>query len=899
MEKESSGETKNESENLITRYNSLIPYLYIPSFSEPIRKTPGRPRSEKSYIAQQPKPKPKDPKTAKFIVDLPPAHELKDENGESWTLRCVCDETTDRGLLVYCDSCGTWQHAICFNLNIHTTPEKYLCEICGNRPIRCKCEQNLNYRFSLIKCSICGYYTHKRCAGMLYGPMPSGTFVCSYCSPAKSKFAYPKVRIPQTLTTNDNPAFTFSQENIDNNLNPHILTGPFHDFLMIDVFDSTLTRKEFFEALFDRFRPFFFLCHPLFITTIHKKRRQNLVQSVLNASRYLAKKIYNTNEKLFVRLMDSLFNAAIYKEPTFVDDPEETELNFSENARFEYQNLIPQSYAKMPEPQQLKIDENGEVVCKNNLTQGQFLFTVDGLLGDLEEFDYDTKVDGSLYQLFGTRFVLDASRFRNSFLHNFKRSMYGNCILKLFTVGDKTYCGVFVWRAQLEPYDPVHALTIKAGEPLKLGIDFIPAVIEDYTKWLSWHCGDLEKEDLEPQRPTPEQRELATALRISSEKAAKEKKKKIKQIEVEEKRKYKIKKKKPEPIVQNQPNEPLSLFELFEADDPGVFIFHVGNDLEEIEEAARIRVIQQPMHRPRGRPRINPKIGRPASTPVKPVKRIHRTQSQEIDEYDAEEEEMNSDDEDDKMDKEDEYIEKNEDPSPVIKKKRGRKPKIKTSAISTPRESKKGFEEEEETSEKEEEKKDLKEKKVSDHDKKEEEEEEFEEQETNEKKEIQPKPEVKKVIKIEKLEDFLVQEDEKPKVEKEIKSNTNLTTNKEQGSKEKKEENIKPIKVKTEENKALQETEKIEKTIKAEEAVKEQEELKVAKEENEEKTSIEEKQKEEEISETIPTKREPVSIFDERYQKKVLRSARKIHYKPPSLEDPRSSMLQILGLMKK
>jgi hypothetical protein len=71
------------------------------------------------------------------------------------------------------------------------------------RPIGCKCNANLNYRFGLIGCTQCGYFVHRRCAGLLSGPLPRGDFVCSYCGKLKFKLKlklkYSKVALPPTF----------------------------------------------------------------------------------------------------------------------------------------------------------------------------------------------------------------------------------------------------------------------------------------------------------------------------------------------------------------------------------------------------------------------------------------------------------------------------------------------------------------------------------------------------------------------------------------------------------------------------------------------------------------------------------------------------------------------------
>ena len=255
-----------------------VPYLFIASFAEPkkqhVPRTPTQTRAHRSMSSNSAGAlvRPRTPRTnssphppkPQFLVQFPKPCKMEEDGSETWTLRCVCEEKHGIGLLVQCEKCQNWQHAICVGLNERTMPEKYICEICGNRPIRCKCNNNLNYRFALIQCSKCGYYVHRRCAGLLYGPMPRGDYVCTYCG--KSKFTYSKVKLPASVSLED-ATFTFSPEKIES-IPSQLTGGPFTDFLTIDVAEATLSAREFCESFYDRFRSFFFFCQPLNTNTI-------------------------------------------------------------------------------------------------------------------------------------------------------------------------------------------------------------------------------------------------------------------------------------------------------------------------------------------------------------------------------------------------------------------------------------------------------------------------------------------------------------------------------------------------------------------------------------------------------------------------------------------------------
>lgn len=826
--KEKTEENAQEVKGIYT-LESETPYLFVPSFSEPIKKSPGRPRSEKSFTSQAPKAVKVSSKEAKFLVTLPPAHIIKDEYG-NWTLRCVCGDLTTDGFLVSCDKCGIWQHGICVNLNPHTIPEKYLCEKCGNRPIHCVCEQNLNYRFSILKCSQCGYYSHRRCAGLLYGPMPSGSYICSFCG--KSRFTYPKVRIPATIQF-ENLTFTFSQDNIEK-FNPQVLSGPFNDFIMIDIYESTLTRREFCEDLFDRFRTFFFICHPLYGSTKSKKKRANLLNSVINMAEYLCDTLYKINHSLFVTIFDSLLNTAIYKAPTFVTNKEpDPAFEMTENSKFEIQTMPPpQTFPQMPIPAPIEFTENG-AVAGSDLTQGQFVMHVSGLLGDIEEFDYDNGVDSAIYQLVGTRFVLDTTHFPDLKIHKIPRSMNGNLVLKLFQVGDKIHCGVFVGRSSLQPSDSTDPLQIKTGENVYLGIDFLPASCEDISKWLSWHPGDLRDPSAHStgSRPTPEQRETTAAIRFAGEIPKKENKP----------RKTKAKdddavhvKRKPKNKLKVAKDVEISLFDMFDMDDPGPFLFHVGDDIKVVEETARIIAATVPAAGQRGRPRLQGRIRRAFSSPVK------QSEAPKIKKKEKSGNESDENDNENENEAEKKEAEEEEDDNEEEEKAK----------VSISRKAKK---EEEKTEESEEQSQDEKEEKI----------------------EEKPKEKIHQ-----KVEEKIHQKtEEKPKEKLHKKDEEKVHQKTEEKPKEK---TIQPVE---------------EKVDKVEEAVEEKsadENEEKTEEKDEEKT---EESVDDKTDDRTETEEEVPGLFSQEFEAKIVSNVSKIKYDGFVVEDSAKTMLNLIGLL--
>lgn len=557
-----------------------LPYLFVCSFSESKRgprphscsSSVGRPRSPKVIPHNHPKPT--------FLVNLPKPELIQDGINDPWTLRCVCEEKTVNGLLVSCEKCQNWQHGICVGLNAHTVPDSYICELCGNRPIRCKCGNNLNYRFSIIQCTSCGYYVHRRCVGLQYGPLPRGDFICNFCG--KSKWKFSKIHIPSSFKMESETAYTFSQEKIEN-FHAQLLNGPFNDFLTIDVAETTMSTREFCECLYNRFRSFFFVCHPLNQSPISKKKRHNLLISFLTAAEYICHLFYDLSHDGFVDVFNTLIFNDLYMISNKKYDEDESGCEFTENSGFEIPrltNLV--KFQVIPSTPTLQYID-GEIICDTELKTDTFIGLAEGLIGDLEEFNYDNGVDSFIYQITDTRLVLDTTHISTSPLHKMKRSIYGNCVLKLFQMGNQVFCGIFIGPAHLSVHKG-EEIIVKPGTPLAFGIDFMPAVLEDVSKWIGWHCSDLEEHN--NNRPSRDERELQAAMRQFNKPKLNKLKPKKDNIQFNKKPRGRKQKKK------FDPNGDLGLFDLFEADGSLGFLFTVTDDVE----AYRRSILEQGPH---------------------------------------------------------------------------------------------------------------------------------------------------------------------------------------------------------------------------------------------------------------------------------------------------------------
>ena len=550
------------------------PYLFISSFSEIKRKiSTNILKKTKTQIVQNKVTPPTTPNLQNTKSPPPPQIQdptsmrpaqvkLKDENGEEWILKCVCNIKSGEGLLVGCDQCGCWQHAICMGLNSHTIPEKYLCDICANKVINCKCGNNLSFRFALIKCTKCGHYVHKRCEGIGYGMMPKGDFICHFCG--KSSFIYEKPLLSNSIVLPDKKII-FSKSRVDQ-LPSFITSGPFTDFIENILYDNEFNSKEFCENLYDNLRSFFFVHHPRFNSHISRKKRKRLFDSFMFAIQNLCQTHYDININLFNKIFNNLIFNDIYIQNNYkIKDNSDLDLEFTENARFEIPRLTDISkFNNKPKEQPYKITSDG-IICLNDLNENQFICYVEGLIGDLEEFDFNSKIDINFFAINDSRFILDTSKKPKTILHKIKRSMSGNIILKIFQVDNELFCGLFALKSFLGPYPNDDDEIINSGTPLTLSFDFIPSVVDDISKWASWKIENVINPII-PIKPLNSKNSKEN-LKIFKNKTRSESENNLNKRG----RKIKIR------TEQIQTN-PFSLFSLIANDSPGNYFVYIENN---------------------------------------------------------------------------------------------------------------------------------------------------------------------------------------------------------------------------------------------------------------------------------------------------------------------------------
>jgi hypothetical protein len=120
------------------------------------------------------------PPTPALEIDEPPPEIYVDTESGRYGVRCICERQVSEGVMVQCDRCKFWVHALCVNVAKVAASDHFFCPFCRKRPIRCACAQSRKYSEPIVQCQVCRYWVHKACVGLGYGRSPA-RFVCGGC----------------------------------------------------------------------------------------------------------------------------------------------------------------------------------------------------------------------------------------------------------------------------------------------------------------------------------------------------------------------------------------------------------------------------------------------------------------------------------------------------------------------------------------------------------------------------------------------------------------------------------------------------------------------------------------------------------------------------------------------
>ncbi|OHS96707.1 PHD-finger family protein [Tritrichomonas foetus] len=457
---------------------------------------------------------------------LPQPSLVTGSDNESWYLRCFCDIKNELGFMIQCEKCLNWQHAACINITQTTLPNNYTCPICAGKYIRCQCGENMNYKLPLIKCSKCGYYVHKRCEGLDPGPYFSANHVCTQCGGTPCQ--PPDVKLPLD-TPFKNKVVTITQEVIDE-LHPSILSAPFASLLTTEFLDHDVSAFQFCEAVYNTHRAFFYLTHNTMTSySMSKKRRGDVSFSFFKAVFYVLDVIFGMSQDVALQIFNSLSTLDIYipfSMPTTLLQNNTNPIEFSDPAALACKSELEKS-KHTPELTQVSFPNDlvlkrGVLMCQSALQPDQLIGVASGLIGLIEEFCYDNGADSHYYAISGTKFVLDARKMGAQLIHNFRRSLSPNCVLKLFKFNGLIYAGIFAGVSDVNGISRRtrrEKFALPPDVELTLPLDFAPATIEELSDYMNWHLDDIELSNTTepPSSPPPQQAQFsAKSPRASS-----------------------------------------------------------------------------------------------------------------------------------------------------------------------------------------------------------------------------------------------------------------------------------------------------------------------------------------------------------------------------------------------
>lgn len=455
--------------------------------------TPGLAYSiRKPRTQQQPITKPQAP--------LPQGTLLIGNDNESWYLRCFCDIKTEQGFMIQCEKCLNWQHAACLNINQNTLPVNYTCPICSNKNIRCRCQDNMNYSIPLVRCTKCGYYVHRKCEDLGPGPYFPANHVCLQCEGQPCQ--PPDVHLTYDIPLK-NPVVTITQA-IINQFNPTILTAPYISILTEEFMNRSMSAVQFCETVYNRYRPFFFLTHPSIPNFSQpKKKRGDVAFSFFRSVFYILDFLYKMTQDVSISIFNCLVLNDIYQPfvmPTSLLPNNPITVEFSDPAKADYEKAVSKHTPELTQVS-FQVDlavVNGSVYCKTALQPEQLIGVASGFIGLIEEFNYDNGADNHYYAISSnttTKYVLDARKTSGQLIHNFRRSLSPNCIVKLFKFSGLTYVGIFAGVSDVNGIarrTRREKFSISPETELTLPIDFAPATIEEPSEFMGWHLEDIE-----------------------------------------------------------------------------------------------------------------------------------------------------------------------------------------------------------------------------------------------------------------------------------------------------------------------------------------------------------------------------------------------------------------------
>jgi hypothetical protein len=392
------------------------------------------------------------PPTPSLEIDEPPPEMYIDTETGRYGVRCICERQVNEGVMIQCDKCKFWVHALCVNIPKVSASDRFFCPFCRKRPIRCSCGQSRKYNEQIIQCQICRYWVHKSCAELGYGRNPA-RFVCKGCNGTDP--AFPNCSLNASSTLRDFAVAVAARSEILD----QIPEGAFRSDLTADLNSHEL---PFFQTVSRYFNKF---CEPLFDEdALFWKTFTDVFTQLFGCAR----------ETIFAAI-DFLACQLLYKSVA----PEPAGLfvaldrfTMSERASLEFKS------PNLPKCERASLHivasaETGRPCVSASVPDGGFIAEVPGFLCHYDELPAAGGLALHWISIPNSEYVIDTDQTSFVISRRIRRSFHFNCEPRFVKLGGETRVALVGRRLQGPAADaaPKRATAIPEGGEIVLPLD--------------------------------------------------------------------------------------------------------------------------------------------------------------------------------------------------------------------------------------------------------------------------------------------------------------------------------------------------------------------------------------------------------------------------------------------
>ena len=429
-------------------------------------------------------------------------------------VNCYCTELEEDGLMIQCESCKTWQHAMCVNIAPKLSGLfRHVCPRCKDVLLNCPCLIE-EYGLRMIDCCICGRSYHKRHIRLGIGENPRN-FKCFHCmidedykcSKDCDDLLY-NFTVPKHSISKFNRLYIPREIKITEN-------GSFYSDIF-NAFKKPSTIVDFVTYFYKRYKGNIFGNHPFlenfsFCKDNDRRDSSEFCKEFIDNTSY----IFDIKRSETVMVLEHVISYDIYKTDVplyfredisnfkyyFLDEAEISKSERVDDIFISLKNIPSYVEQKIPRVTLLKNKSGYEtVVAFDEIRSGDLIMPIIGDGFHLEELDsYDRVPNHEWYSTDVQSVFIDCSRLsKRPLFTRIRRGFVSNCIVRLFKYKDQIKAGIFatepVALPNLREYLSLRLRlsihSIKGGEELVLPFDIPPMVIPPPEDW----CGkDVKK----------------------------------------------------------------------------------------------------------------------------------------------------------------------------------------------------------------------------------------------------------------------------------------------------------------------------------------------------------------------------------------------------------------------